>query len=171
MSDKNQQSGRLFYAIIIACIISFLIAIYNSSYLTIFSNDNGGDSDYFTGYYEADPSFLELSNLKNMSFMVKKEGENNACDEYSGKLMWVEDENDIQEIDVTLDIKKINNINLYKKECDICIQSDVDHPLTNCDITCIINIKTGEIGMFNSDKSILLASFIKDNAISLYLNK
>jgi len=109
-----------------------------------------------------------------MSFMVKKEDENNNSNYfngYSGKLMWVEDEDDIQEIDVTLDIKNINNISLYKKECYICIQSDVDHPLTNCDITCIVNIKSGEIGMFNAGKSILLASFIKDNAISLYLNK
>jgi hypothetical protein len=172
MSDKNQQSSGPFYAIIIACIISFLIVIYNS-----FVTEKSTELDYFSGYYEADPYFLDLSNLKNMSILIKKDYE--SC-EYSGRLMWVENENGhnkntidstVEEINISIDIKKIKNISIYKKECTICIQSDVDHPLTNCDIKCIVNIKSGEIGMYDMEKSILLASFIKDNAISLYINK
>jgi hypothetical protein len=172
MSNKNQQSSGPFYAVILLSLVFLLLAIYN----TFVASDTYGELDYFSGYYEADPYFLDLSNLKNMSILIKKEDE--KCG-YSGRLMWVDGdeydgdgmENDVEEIDISLDIKKINNISLYKKECFICIQSDVDHPLTNCDIRCIVNIKSGEIGMYDIEKSVLLASFIKDNAISLYVNK
>ena len=173
MPDKNQQFGVTFYAIIIACIISFLVVICNNSSLTIFSNDNDRSIDIFSGYYEADPYFLDLSNLKNMSIIMKRE---NECEvgglsEYKGKLMWLEEEENVEEIDITLEVKKIINTSLYKKDCFICMLSDVDHPLTNRDIKCSININSGEMMMYDTDNSVLLASFIKDNSISLYLNK
>lgn len=176
MSDKNQQSGGTFYAIVIACIISFLLVIYNTSCLTIFSSDIDRSIDIFSGYYEADPYFLDLSNLKNMSIIIKKEGcgemglDEGAVGEYKGKLMSLEEEN-VEEIDIILEVKKINNTSLYKKDCFICMLSDVDHPLTNRDIKCSININSGEMMMYDTDNSVLLASFIKDNSISLYLNK
>lgn len=157
-----------FYAIII---ISFLLIIYNSSCLNVFSSClNNDSSDIFSGYYEADPYFLELSDLKNMSIIMKKENDLKDGDEYKGKLMWLEEEN-MEELDIILEVKKINNTSLYKKDCYICILSDIDHPLTNKDIKCSININSGEMMMYDMNNSVLLASFIKDNSISLYLNK
>ncbi len=117
------------------------------------------------GYYEATPSFLEISDLYSMSLIL----DNTTC-----RIMLeskededLEEVSNIQEIDFELcDFKKDKSKEDIVNVC--CrVESDSDHPMCGDKVFMAYNINSGELII--KKNNIIIANLVKDNMISLYL--
>ena len=102
-----------------------------------------GEEINLDGYYEIDPTFAEAASLENMSLLMQ--------DEY-GMITVVENE--------TMEIPFI-------KEGSVFV-SEIDSPLTNKPLVIYLS-KDGVLDIFS--EGVHLASFVKDNMLSLQLKK
>jgi len=102
-----------------------------------------GEEINLDGYYEIDPTFAEAASLENMSLLMQ--------DEY-GMITVVENE--------TTEIPFI-------KEGSVFV-SEIDSPLTNKPLVIYLS-KDGVLDIFS--EGVHLASFVKDNMLSLQLKK
>jgi len=111
------------------------------------------------GYYELDQEFATASET-NMSILFDLESKTATISTV------VEEDNSISSIDCDLII-----YSSYRKK-DICgyymnLESDIEHPLTNKKIKIERDIISGEVIVYHGD--VILALFVKDNVLSLYL--
>lgn len=95
------------------------------------------------GYYEIEPSFAELASLENMSLLVNGD---------SGILTILSEEP--QEI-------------LFDIDGSVFV-SDTDSPLTNQELT-FVKSNCGVLDVYSNE--VHVASFVKDNMVSLQLKK
>jgi hypothetical protein len=102
-----------------------------------------GEEISLDGYYEIDPSFAEAASLENMSLLMQGE---------YGMITLIEDE--------PMEIPFI-------KEGSVFV-SEIDSPLTNKVLVIYLN-KDGVLDIFS--EGVHLASFVKDNMLSLQLKK
>ena len=102
-----------------------------------------GEEINLDGYYEIDPSFAEAASLENMSLLMQ--------DEY-GMITIIEGE--------PMEIPFI-------KEGSVFV-SEKDSPLTNKPLVFYLN-KDGVLDIYS--EGVHLASFVKDNMLSLQLKK
>lgn len=155
MSENLKKVKTTVAVLIVAAILYFffrLVSIYfDSSYITTIPS-------YMCGYYESTPAFLESAEVSSMSVIIK---------DCSCRILYQHvDSDELSEVDCDINIlsgsAKGSIISL-----DCKVESDVEHPMTNTNLTMTYNRDTGEIVIVK--KNVVVANMIKDNMISIHM--
>lgn len=140
---------------IAACLLTviFLYLVYRQ--ISIISSTNCIPS-CMSGYYESTPAFLETAELSSMSLIVN---------DSSFRILYTESD-ELMEVDCFVNINNsYTTNNIISLDC--VIESDVDYPLTNTELSLTYNRDTGEL-VIEKEGSVL-ANMVKDNMISLHM--
>lgn len=108
------------------------------------------------GYYETTPAFLEAAELSSMSLVMN---------DSSFRLLYTEGD-ELVEVDCSVNLNKFKSIdNIISLDCSV--ESDIDHPLTNSDLSLTYSRDTGELII--EKEGTVLANMVKDNMISIHM--
>ena len=151
MSKKIQLLIALLSLLILMCTV-VISHLYNYTDFTL-------PIRTLSGYYELGPEFSSAAEA-NMSILIDTNSNKSTITSF-----------DLESDSIISIDCDIIMYDYYKKE-DTCtytmtFESDIDHPLTNKKIKAERNIISGELFLYSGD--VVLALFIKDNVLSLYI--
>lgn len=155
MSENLKKVKTVVVVLIAAAVLYFFFRLVSISFTTPYITTI---PPYMCGYYESTPAFLESAEVSSMSIIIK---------DCSCRILYQPvDSDELAEVDCDINILSgSTKDSIISLDCKV--ESDVEHPMTNTNLTMAYNRDTGEIVIMK--KNVVVANMVKDNMISIHM--